>query len=116
MNKEIFKLEELLKKSEIPFYFNYSEENRPTPFGTVPAEFSNELLYVAVGPVMRRNDLEAVVVSLEGATEDALLKIRLSDDDSCREIGQQTAEQAFKIINEEFLKHRAEWWPEVYEK
>lgn len=113
MNKEIFKLEELLKENGLPFFFNYREENRPAPFGAARVGLKDELLYIAIGPLTNSGS-EAIVVNLGGLEEGKLLKVRLSDNNTNRCIDQLTAEAAFEIINDEFLKRRVEWWPEVY--
>ena len=122
MNEEIFKLEELLKESEIPFYFNYREENRPTPFGGESnIDWSKEQLVITVGPPTGRFFENAITI-LADAPENAEVQNRVSvniDDPETDdlEIGVHynlTAEQAFELIKEQFLKHRAEWWPEIY--
>lgn len=116
MNEEIFKLEELLKESEIPYYFNYREENRPTPFGTVPVEFMNEELCITVGPVME-NGVEAIVVKPfdeEALTVTETSKIVEENLIATMRHTSWAATAAFQVINNRFLRDRAEWWPEVY--
>ena len=109
MNKEILKLEDMLTKNGVPFYFNYREENRPTPFGTVPVDMKNEDLFITVGPAVNS---EAVCVFLAGAGDDDLLKVVLPGGSERYEA--VTADAAFVLIKGEYLKYRAEWWPEVY--
>ena len=109
MNKEILKLEDLLTKEGIPYYFNYREENRPTPFGAAQVDMKNDALFIAVGPAINS---EAVCASPAGAGDDDLLKVVLPGGSEQNEA--VTADGAFKIIKREFLRCRAEWWPEVY--
>ena len=112
MNKDMFELEELLKERRIPFYFNYRDENRPVPFGEANAEPEDEFLYIAVGPITTTG-FEAIVVSPESKEEEALLNVRLSETRIWHH--HLASDAACEIINDEFLKRRAEWWPEVYE-
>ena len=111
MNKEILKLEEMLQENGIPFFFNYREENRPTPFGEAHVEPKNELLYIAIGPLTNYG-FEAIVAGPVGAEDDDLLNVVLAETRTCH--SQLAADAAFELINEQFLKRRAEWWPEVY--
>lgn len=122
MNEEIFKLEELLKESEIPFYFNYREENRPTPFGGESnIDWSKEQSVITIGPPTGRVWQNAITI-LAAAPENAEAPNRVSvhidepetDDYEEAVYYNLTAEQAFELIKEQFLKHRAEWWPAVY--
>ena len=110
MNKEIFKLEELLKQTEpaIPYFFNYREENRPAPFGEACVELKNEELRIEVGPPA----LDTVSAQPAGTGDDDLLTVILLSTGKYHE--EITADVAFSIIKDEFLRHRAEWWPEVY--
>lgn len=116
MNEEIFKLEELLKQNDIPFYFNYREENRPTPFGEGgenEIDWSKEPLCITIGPVMEggRYDHHPIEVSDKFLTHEPLV---ITDSMDKSILGSRTAEQAYEYIKEKFLEHRAEWWPAVY--
>lgn len=122
MNEGIFKLEELLKESEIPYYFNYREENRPTPFGGESnVDWSKEQMVITIGPPTGRVWENAITI-LGNNSEIAEVPHRVSvnidepetDDYEQAVYYNLTAEQAFEIIKEQFLKHRAEWWPAVY--
>ena len=109
MNKEILKLEDMLTKGGVPFYFIYREENRPAPFGAVQVDMENDALFIAVGPAV---NCEAVCASPAGAGDDDLLKVVLPGGSEQNEA--VAADVAFTMIKDEFLKNRAEWWPEVY--
>lgn len=122
MNKGIFKLEELLKESGIPFFFNYREENRPTPFGGESnIDWSKEQLVITIGPPTGRIFENAITI-LGNASVNAEIPNRVSvnidePETDELEIGvyyNLTGEQAFELVKEQFVKHRAEWWPEVY--
>ena len=116
MNEEIFKLEELLKESEIPYYFNYREENRPAPFGAVPVELKNEELCITVGPVME-NGAEAFIIKPFGEGVLEIKETIYMDEKNLTATVRHTnmaATAAFQVIRRGFLKHRAEWWPAVY--
>lgn len=117
---EIFKLEELLKESDIPFYFNYREENRPTPFGAVPVELKNEELCITVGPVMEHGSNAIVVFPWEKG--DSLLQVnnligaKIVEEEfvDAECVSGVSAGAAHEYIDKVFLAHRAEWWPAVY--
>ena len=107
MNKEIFKLEELLRENWLPFFFNYREENRPMPFGTVPVELKNEELFIGMGP-----HGDAICARPAGPGDADLLNVRLSR--AGKNYDAISADVAFVIMKDEFFKRRAELWPELY--
>lgn len=121
MNEEIFKLEELLKQSDIPYYFNYREENRPTPFGGESnIDWSKHQLVITVGPVLEHG-YNAIVV-YPRYIGDSLLQVnnligaKIVEEEfiDAECISGVSAGAAHEYIDKVFLAHRAEWWPDVY--
>ena len=124
MNKEIFKLEQLLLQDEemaIPFFFSYRELSRPTPYGTLDPDsidWSKMPLYISFGPIFdfdKGIDAISVMPEFPDGDEDLLSVLdNTNPEDPDVYFGNQTAEQAYQIIVDRFLKYRATWWPEVY--
>lgn len=124
MNKEIFKLEQLLLQDEeqaIPYLFSYREECRPTPFGEVDEDcidWSQIPLDITIAPV-EGDEVGGTRISvrpMDQQDEDSLLNLLDSTDpeNGYLYFVDLTAEAAYEIILDRFFKYRSAWWPEVY--
>lgn len=109
MHKEIFKLHELLQESGMPYFFNWLEDQKPTPFSEgQKIDEDNYTYIISIGAfdgvtVMPENDKDkdSLLVILLGANEEGL-KITVSN---------ANAETAFEILKKEFDKYKDEWYP-----
>lgn len=108
-NKEIFKLYEVLQESGMPYFFNWLEDQKPTPFDEgqkIDEENYNYL--ISIGPI------DGVVVEAE-AGEAGLLRI-VDNTKNGAVTNNVTAEEAFKILKERFEEYKDEWYTPVTEE
>ena len=107
--REIFELERLLDESDYPYYFNYREDLRPTPFGQMPDDAINWDSYIFLIEVGRLAGKDLAELSITFSTSGDNEKLELLDMRCAREIenpsakdGEMsyglTAETCFEII------------------
>lgn len=123
MNKEIFKLEELLKESDVPFTFNWREENRPTPYSEEGANIDPETYpyMIQIGPPVPSDTLSLCEVNVITEKDENRLRVfdltgidEPTDDKIIMEgehIENLAAEQVLEILKDRYEKYKDIWYP-----